>query len=189
MKTWTFGGLMLTGGLIIGISSTLALNQFNKEKPQTQQQEPKLADDIFNNSIFNSDPFEAMKEMRKEMFNRFNDSDSIWSYSKFSFNNSNITDIGIQTKENENYLAYEVTGKDIDKKSLSVEVSDGMLTISGKVVTKSDTQDESSAGHFQMSSSFSRSFSVPKYVNPTDVEMDHKENKIIITFPKRKSDA
>ncbi|MCB0379034.1 MAG: Hsp20 family protein, partial [Bdellovibrionales bacterium] len=92
----------------------------------------------------------------------------------------------INTIDDEDSVVFEIQFKGkVDDGTLNVNVENGMVTISGRQVQKSQDNEEGSWVHFSSSSSFSQSFSVPYGVDENNVQIKNQGNKVILTFPKK----
>lgn len=119
-----------------------------------------------------SDPFSAMENLQKQI--QQNMQQNFEDAMKDMNQGLNISDghLSIEQKEDDKYIIYQVTVDQIDKQSLSVDVKDAMVTISGRF------KDEN------ISSEYHQSFSVPENVDWQKVEIENKEKNLILKFPK-----
>ncbi|MEZ4815082.1 MAG: Hsp20/alpha crystallin family protein [Bdellovibrionota bacterium] len=145
-----------------------------------------LFDQFYNDDLFNKsfDPFESMRQMRDKMEKQFqtpNEGRGIFdSWFQKRFGGGSAEEI--TQREDDQFVYYELKVMGLDQEKVRVSVSDGQLSISGKVEKK--TEADGSANYF--SSSFHRSFPVPAGVDSTKVQMEQEKDKIIIKFPKLK---
>lgn len=152
----------------------------------------KTLDSFFNDDFFRSSksPFEEMRRMQKSMMKQFgfqdDDSDGgfFGSWFKKKFGGGNPGDI--QTREDEDFVYYDVIIKDLSNKKLDIRVEDGQIKISGTIEKKSENKGKNESSRHFSSSTFHRSFPVPYGVDSTRVEMEHDGDKIIIKLPKVK---
>lgn len=133
------------------------------------------------------DPFKDMdqfqNQMRKQMDAMFDK-----NFFKSGFIGqipSSMSDgLEIEHSEDDRYKYIEIKTEGLDKDAIKVDISDGMVSIRGEIRKKSDKNSGKSFFQSQSISSFSKSFSIPRGVNENDVEIDSKDQNIIIKFPK-----
>ena len=111
----------------------------------------------FGNSAFDIDPF---------------------SGSSFTTNN-----IKINRYEDDQYKYIEIMGEGVSKDSLKVDISEGMISISGEIKQTQVENDSDSMSRSSYVSKFNQSFNVPKGVDEANVKIESENNKLIIKFP------
>lgn len=84
--------------------------------------------------------------------------------------------------EDDKYVYYEINSADGEVGDVDVSVDRGQVTITGQSTHK--TQNGGSVS--QSSSNFTRSFPAPPNVDAKKFEIEHKDNKVVIKFPKVK---
>ncbi|KHE94107.1 MAG: Hsp20 family protein [Candidatus Scalindua rubra] len=152
----------------------------------------KTFDSFFDDDFFMSSksPFEEMRRMQESMMRQFNqyDDDSgsgiFGSWFKKRFGGGEPGDI--QTREDEDFVYYDVVIKDLSNKKLDIKVEDGQIKISGTVEKRSDDKGKNTNSSKFYSSTFHRSFPVPYGVDGDRVQMEQDDEKIIIKLPKVK---
>ncbi|MCR4312874.1 MAG: Hsp20 family protein, partial [Candidatus Roizmanbacteria bacterium] len=151
----------------------------------------KTFDSFFNDDFFKSSkfPFEEMRRMQESMMRQFgqldDDSGEIFdSWFKNRFGGGEPGDI--QTREDEDFVYYDVVIKDLSNKKLDIKVEDGQIKISGTVEKRSDDKGKNTNSSKFYSSTFHRSFPVPYGVDSDRVQMEQDDDKIIIKLPKVK---
>lgn len=190
MKNWILGFFLALFGAGVGVASTLAVQSYltNEEVKIASAPKPSPKMGSFED-FFSNDPFTEMEEMRKQMMKGFMDqNNSIFDSFGSSFGNFQGVqqDVQVETKEDDKFLVYEVSGEGLDTKSINIDVVDGMVTLSGRIDKSSTTDKDGSSSSYTMSSRFQRSFSVPSEVDSENVEMEHANGKILIKFPKKR---
>ncbi len=200
MKKWLFSTVLIIIGVTFGVTSTLAIQSYvsdsESDDRSVKEQRSSLSplQKIFSDDFFTSDPFEDMRKIKEQMFKEF----SVPDESTFgSFGNSfgdafkelgkKNNNISIHSKEDDKFLVYEVVGSGIDTKSINIDVSGGIVTVTGRVDQESSTDKGGSTSSYIMSSSFKQSFSVPSHVDSDKVQMEHADGKIVIKFPKHRA--
>ena len=138
---------------------------------------------------FADDMHSRMQKRIEKVFGRSLLNDSFFGGSVIddSLSLSNVFD-GIQVEEHEDsdFKYVEVLAEGIDKDSLNINISDGMISITGEIRKSND--DQTGHGHFKSHfiSSFNRSFNIPYGVDPEKVKIDTEDDKIVIKFPKKR---
>ncbi len=152
----------------------------------------KTFDSFFNDDFFRSSksPFEEMRRMQESMMRQFNQDDDdsgggiFGSWFKKRFGGGEPGDI--QTREDEDFIYYDVIIKDLSNKKLDIRVEDGQIKISGTVEKRSDDKGKNTNSSKFYRSTFHRSFPVPYGVDSDRVQMEQDGEKIIIKLPKVK---
>lgn len=148
-----------------------------------------------------NDPFTQMDKIHDQMQKRMNKAfgNSMLGTGMLGgnlFNNSffdnssfgGLTSDGLKVEEYEDdeFKYVEVIADGIDKNSININISDGMISISGEIRKTDDNQSANSRSMSSFISSFNRSFNIPHGVSEENVKIDTKENKIVIKFPKER---
>jgi HSP20 family molecular chaperone IbpA len=135
---------------------------------------------IFNQDFFNQsrDPFQEMNRLQKRLSSFFNPntSDSIfqsWSQRKYG---GRITDI--KTREDNQNIYYDIFIKNIDPQSVSVQIENGIVKISGEEKKES----KGILGNSYVSSKFQRFLPIPPSTDGTRYETTKSDDKITIKF-------
>ncbi|ODS33928.1 MAG: Hsp20/alpha crystallin family protein [Candidatus Scalindua rubra] len=152
----------------------------------------KTFDSFFNDDFFRSSksPFEEMRRMQESIMKQFDmfGEDSgrgiFDSWFKKRFGGGEPGDI--QTREDEDFVYYDVIIKDLSNKKLDIRVEDGQIKISGTIEKRSDDKGKNTNSSQFYSSKFHRSFPVPYGVDGDRVQMEQDGEKIIIKLPKIK---
>jgi len=84
----------------------------------------------------------------------------------------------ISTRDDENFVYMEIDLESFDKNSLSAKVENDTVIIEG--------EQKLEEGGSSMSSHFYQSFPVPSDTDPSKVDMNHENNKLVLKFPKLK---
>lgn len=108
--------------------------------------------------------------------------DSFFGNNLFEFNGQRLPNLDVIDRDNEILVRAEVPG--VDKKDLSISLTDNLLTIKGQ--THSEKKEEEGDYHRQeiSSSSFARAITLPGTVNASKAEASLKDGVLEITFPK-----
>ncbi len=140
-----------------------------------------------------ADPFDQMDKMHDQMRKRMdqffgrsfgnsfgNSAFDIDSFSGSSFTTNNIK---INRYEDDKYKYIEIAGEGVNKDSLKIDISGGMISINGEI---KQTQEDNNSGSMSRSSyisKFNQSFNVPEGVDEANVKIESEDNKLIIKFP------
>ena len=180
----------LASGLIGATAVILAL-KFNPKLLDTlslsnQTEKSKVSSFMEEALPPNSDPFEQMEKMREKFWGQggfgSNSFDSL--FDGFDSINNLKGKSEITSREDANYIYYEIEADNLDKTSLNTKVENGYLTITGKVENSSSSNEEESAFQSSFSSTFQKTFPLPAEVDETKMETYAENKKIIVRFPK-----
>jgi HSP20 family protein len=140
------------------------------------------------NELTSFEPEHNFLSLREAMNTLFDE--SVWSpfdrnlMSNFSRNNSMFPKVNISEIDKKIIVTANVPGIKTD--DISVEISDNILTISGKVEkeSKEENKNEKYYRYEREFGSFSRSFSLPNKVDENKIEAETKNGVLTITLPK-----
>jgi len=96
--------------------------------------------------------------------------------------NAFIPRVDIKDEKDSVSITFELPG--LDKKDIKVLVKDKVLSVSGE---RSFEKEERENGYLRSeirSGSFSRSFTLPEYVDDEKIEADYKNGMLVIRMPK-----
>lgn len=152
-------------GLALGIAGTLAgLHIFPQRQPRDEMQE-------------------RMDQFRRDWNDKFGESEEIEGiFEKFFKNGVPGNTPELKQSEDANTVTYEITIRGLAEEKVSVNVSNGMIRISGK--TEVSQRDARSGVFNQSVSSFERSFPVPENVDEQSLQIQQEKNKLILRFTK-----
>jgi HSP20 family protein len=91
--------------------------------------------------------------------------------------------VDIYETENELILSAEVPG--IEEKDIEIKVEDSTLTIRGERKFEKETKEENYHRIERSYGSFSRSFTLPNYVDQDKIQAEHENGVLKITMPKK----
>lgn len=111
--------------------------------------------------------------------------DSLLGGNLFEFSGQRLPNLDVVDRDNEIMVRAEVPG--VDKKDLSISLTDNILTIKGQ--SSSEKKVEEGDYHKQeiSSSSFARSFSLPGTVDASKAIASLKDGVLEVTLPKAES--
>lgn len=111
--------------------------------------------------------------------------DSLFGDSLLEFKGQRLPNIDVVDRDNEILVRAEVPG--VDKKDLTISLTDNLLTIKGE--NKTEKKEEKGDYHRReiSSSAFARSFTLPGSVDSTKAAASLKDGVLEITLPKAES--
>jgi HSP20 family molecular chaperone IbpA len=139
------------------------------------------------------DIFSQMRRMQESFFgggiDNFFDSDLMDMDSGYGFGGKKISSgANITSREDQDFIYYEISGDSIENTSVSTSVEDGYLTITAEIHSGDSNaeSDGSASSAFQSSfqSTMQRTFPLPGDVDESKLETLAEGSKIILRFPK-----
>jgi HSP20 family protein len=111
--------------------------------------------------------------------------DSLFGDSLLEFNGQRLPNIDVVDRDNEILVRAELPG--VEKKDLSISLTDNLLTIKGE--SKTEKKEEKGDYHRReiSSSAFARSFTLPCAVDSNKAAASLKDGVLEITLPKAES--
>ncbi len=86
--------------------------------------------------------------------------------------------------DNDNSIVIKADLPGVDKKNISIDYKDRVLTLKGERVDDSEVKDEHYYKRERVSGSFMRSFTLPASVDADKISADYKEGVLKIEIPK-----
>lgn len=111
--------------------------------------------------------------------------DSLFGDSLLEFNGQRLPNIDVVDRNNEIMVRAEVPG--IEKKDLTISLTDNLLTIKGQTKTESKQEEGDYHRREISSASFARSFTLPGTVDSAKAAASLKDGVLEITLPKAES--
>jgi len=99
-----------------------------------------------------------------------------------SVNGDFVPRIDITEDKNQMVLKAELPG--MNKEDIKVVFEDGVLTISGEKMNKVESEDTTQVWSEMCSGAFSRSLTLPDYVEPDKIKADYSNGLLVLTLPK-----
>jgi HSP20 family protein len=134
-------------------------------------------------AIIRWDPFREMVTIRDKMNRLFEDVFTGRGEEKEMVASSWAPSVDIYETENELILSAEVPG--IEEKDIEIKVEDSTLTIRGERKFEKETKEENYHRIERSYGSFSRSFTLPNYVDQDKIQAEHENGVLKITMPKK----
>lgn len=123
----------------------------------------------------NTNPFGSFFE---DIFN-----DQLGTLSFNSFGKFNTPAVNV--KESNSEYTIEVAAPGFSKENFSINIEDGVLTISNKTESKREDKNESYSRKEFSYSSFSRSFMVPDNISGDDISAKYENGILNVILPKK----
>ncbi len=128
---------------------------------------------------------------RKSFFDRFFGDDSFFNDEIFDQMAQGMQDAGsfgevgnLETTETDQFIIYEIFLDQVDKNSLKIDIKNGQITLSGQARIEKENQGQFGTSKSISISSFTRSFPAPQGVKTEEVQIENKENSVVLKFPK-----
>ncbi len=210
LKLLSSKAFTILSAFVIGGVSTFFVTDYIRLKNNENISQKKSSDEsskilmsgkkILKNND-SDDPFAQMDkfhdQMRKRMDKAFGGSmlggstlgGSLFGNSFFdsdAFGSLSSDGIKVEEHEDDDFKYVEVLADGIDKNSININITDGMISISGEIRKTEDNQSSGSRSMSSYVSSFNRSFNIPYGVIEENVKIDTNDNKVIIKFPKER---
>ena len=167
------------------------LNQKYKDQAQDNFE---LFDRFFNDDFFskNTDPFKEMERLSRELQHRMGGSNQNrlknywdeWIGKRFSKDKQNIS---IKTKEKNDAYIVTIEVPNLEENSLDIDINEDVISVDGTFYKKIERKDDNGniIGTHEIKQIFSKKIPVPGSINAADAKIQNKEERIIITLPKR----
>ena len=154
-------------------SSKPIVSAMQLPKKQDEEEAPPVAqlapgDDDEERAIMQN-PFQAMRKMQEQMEKEMQAGLGAAAFGDMEVGNE------ITTKEDAKSVSYEI--KDVVGGTLNTSVKNGYLTVSG--------ESKKQMGGFSMQSSFQRTLSLPRNVDPDKMETISGKDSVTLRFPKK----
>lgn len=186
--------IVSTGSALLGAAMVLMLLKIKPEIFSLWVHPHKSPTPAENDFVNPHDLFEVMTRFRERMekqienFDNENEniSDSFDSWLNTTSGGGVIDDI--MRREDEKFVYYDITVKNLEAASINTKIEDGYITITGKVEKTSFGRDDEDNPNSQTfySSTFNRTFPLPDNVDSSKMEMTSEEGqKVILKFPKK----
>jgi HSP20 family protein len=134
-------------------------------------------------AIIKWDPFRDIVTLRDRMNRLFEDMTTLRGEEKDFAASSWAPAVDIYETENEVVLTAEIPG--VDEKGIEIKVEDNTLTLKGERKFEKETKEENYHRIERAYGSFSRSFSLPTYVDLDKIEAEHENGVLKIRMPKK----
>lgn len=134
-------------------------------------------------AIIRWDPFRDLMTLRERMNRLFEDAVSGRGEEKDLVSSSWSPSVDIYEDENNLVLTAEVPG--IEEKDIEIKIEDSTLTLKGERKFEKETKEENFHRIERSYGSFSRSFTLPHYIDQDKIEAEHENGILKITMPKK----
>lgn len=185
------GVLKLVFAFILGAILTYFIQDYVKLKTSYSIQTRHSSSSSVANPNKRTRSFEDMHEKMMKKMDRMFDSSFFGSsllddsfFDKGAFQ-SFTQEVQIKESEDGRFKYIKVLAEGLDKEAMKVNVADGMISISGRIIKENEDQSTNGFTSSSYSSTFSKSFSVPFGVDANKVEIENDEDGVVLKFPKK----
>lgn len=178
-------GTVLTGALSTTATQALAAQDTAATKAQREAASDERFDSFFGNAAENMKKMHSnFAQLRKDHANK--KANGLSGDYKSTVNGGGSLQ-EIATREDANFIYYDVKIKDLDSTSVNTDVKDGYITITGLQEKRSEYNTQNASGQGLSKSGFQRTFPLPQNVDQHKMKMTAEKDKVILEFPKTKS--
>lgn len=129
------------------------------------------------------DPFRDLITLRERMNHLFEEAFTSRKEEKDMVASSWTPSVDIYETENALALTAEIPG--IDEKDIEIKIEDSTLTLKGERKFEKETKEENYHRIERSYGSFSRSFTIPRYIDEDKIKAVHEDGILKITMPKK----
>ncbi len=159
-----------------------------RQKGIQSQFDSLLDEDFFSQN----DPFEEMRQMRKQMEKRMEelDNDNLSQANPFDpwfankFGGGSVNDIS--KREDDSFVYFELVVENIKETSINAKVGNGYVTITGTIEKQNKLAENESVAQSVFKSTFSRTLPLPDNIDQNKMIMTTESDKVVLKFPKLK---
>jgi HSP20 family protein len=134
-------------------------------------------------AIIRWDPFRDLVTLREKMNRLFEDTLPYRGEEKELIAGSWTPAVDIYEKENALVLTTELPG--LDEKDIEIKIEDNSLTLKGERKFEKETKEEDYHRLERSYGSFSRSFTLPRYIDEDKINAEYENGILKITMPKK----
>jgi HSP20 family protein len=134
-------------------------------------------------AIIRWDPFRDLVTLREKMNRLFEDTLPFRGEEKELIAGSWTPAVDIYEKENALVLTTELPG--LDEKDIEIKIEDNSLTLKGERKFEKETKEDDYHRIERSYGSFSRSFTLPRYIDEDKINAEYENGVLKITMPKK----
>ncbi|MEW5900375.1 MAG: Hsp20/alpha crystallin family protein [Acidobacteriota bacterium] len=134
-------------------------------------------------AIIRWDPFRDIVSLREKMNRLFEDVVTQRGEDKDLISSAWAPAVDIYEDESQLVLTAEVPG--IEEKDIEIKIEDNTLSLHGERKMEKETKEENYHRIERSYGSFSRSFTLPNYVDQDNIRAEHENGVLKITMPKK----
>jgi HSP20 family protein len=134
-------------------------------------------------AIIRWDPFRDLVTLREKMNRLFEDTLPYRGEEKELIAGSWTPAVDIYEKENALVLTTELPG--LDEKDIEIKIEDNSLTLKGERKFEKETKEDDYHRLERSYGSFSRSFTLPRYIDEDKINAEYENGILKITMPKK----
>ena len=133
-------------------------------------------------TIMRHSPWQELEQMNRQLSHLFDDTPS-----GVTPREAGLWVPAVDIRETNDALLVQAELPGIEKKDVSLEIKEGVLTISGERRYEKDVNEDHTHRIERSYGSFSRSFSLPANIDADKVKATMKSGVLEVTLPKRES--
>lgn len=134
-------------------------------------------------AIIRWDPFRDIVSLREKMNRLFEDMVTQRGEDKELISSAWMPSVDIYEDESQLVLTAEVPG--IEEKDIEIKVEDNTLSLHGERKMEKETKEENYHRIERSYGAFSRSFTLPNYIDTDKIRAEHENGVLKITLPKK----
>jgi HSP20 family protein len=134
-------------------------------------------------AIIRWDPFRDIVSLREKMNRLFEDMVTQRGEDKELISSAWMPAVDIYEDESQLVLTAEVPG--IEEKDIEIKVEDNTLSLHGERKMEKETKEENYHRIERSYGAFSRSFTLPNYIDTDKIRAEHENGVLKITLPKK----
>lgn len=134
-------------------------------------------------AVIRWDPFRDLMTLREKMNRLFEDAFTARGEEKDLISSSWTPSVDIYEGENALILSAELPG--IEEDDIEIKVENNTLTLKGERKFEKETKEENYHRIERAYGSFSRSFTLPNYIDHDKIKAEHENGVLKITMPKK----
>ncbi|MFQ6069251.1 MAG: Hsp20/alpha crystallin family protein [Candidatus Aminicenantales bacterium] len=134
-------------------------------------------------AVIRWDPFRDLMTLRERMNRLFEDVFTARGEERDLISGSWTPSVDIYESENDLVLTAELPG--IDENDIEIKIEDNTLMLSGERKFEKETKEENYHRIERAYGSFSRSFTLPHYIDHDKIKAEHENGVLKITMPKK----
>lgn len=128
------------------------------------------------------DPVREIERVHEEMDRLLR---NLWGLRSTPASSEATCHIAVDIIEDKDHVELKAEIPGVDPKDVNIQVEDNILTISGEKKLEHEDKKENYLRIERYYGKFSRSFSLPPYVDASKIEAKYKDGVLTVTLPKR----
>lgn len=138
---------------------------------------------FFSNSIFGQSVFDSFERFQKLQEEMMKEMDSAFMS---DFGGGGVKNFEVAHREDDEFKYVDIITGEEGKNNLNIKIERGMISISGQIQNKNETERDGRVSTSTFFSSYNQSLSIPQGVVEEDASIQNGKDRITIKFPKFK---